>query len=1399
MTNIFKALEETGTWDGTISTTIAVMNGDTDPKHKTTIKKEKATPILMDGMPIPINKMFNNMTSFFVNLQHLTDAYLNHKTFSETIKKFGNGIMTVHDAGYGNIRDMMYSKGIYDKESLDVAIKYDYVNVALMELEAAVNSMPEGTEKTRISKLLKKEQAKAKSMLEEKKKYLQGKSINMFGSKTAKSETVTESTATATTDIVEEVVETKSEVNELQSILDSINNVSEDTGTMEVIEKLEALNVSDSIKELKVKVIEGLMNGVWTVGLPGKEGKTKGYGGLNGTIYVPTADTVHPVTGKPMVADEFIEVMAHEMDHALHMEYMAENLNSPEMKYLWKVIEDLRTKATAYTKNTQERVDYILNRAISDKQAETIANKSNGKLSKEDVKKLYSIAEFVSIMRNEKSVYEEVSQKTDKPGRLMAVLQKILNAVKKWLASKSREEIKGYFAEKNRRVTFKNTAIALASFKNTQEVYDAAQKEGIELDPPSMAKPKGKSKYKQQQEVFKDAATNPDKYAEAILARSNAFVSDMVTVWGTAAVNVLSPTVKKYHGMAKRESDIYRKTMGYLKYGFVDSNTAQSMRRMFTIQSDVNDDMLGDMLTLSHNAMSEVNDYRTENLPDLVRRLAKIIKPEDQEAVYYMFSKTSLAGIKYNEDIVKGLIVDGTMTIDEAYELATKNIDAETLSKIKDLASQYVKGESKNGWLNHIQAKLYEDAYKPAIAMAAMKLVKDGQAKLDKLPVAMRKELYTMTLHNQHLSDEVHNIGVHDTDGLYREDFDGTYSMDVYDENGIDFVRVTDAQLKSDQYSSEKGWKVVKAPKNGIKGIVARNIIDGGKVPGVGININRFDNSVYLDEEDTRSVDNTIDKMSEEDANSYLRANNITKSGDSGRYKIILTEAEKAKAGVKKDVAESLWRTYAHNTELTMMKAVRDMITNSAIEKISTRGQLDALNKKIAGKRGNVDRLNKKVDKTLVEDPLPLFIKIDYNYKGYDALPAYIRRYYVTPKNLTTYGRFNEKITLVKRGEKEVLVGHSNYNPVSEDNREMRKFLYGYKKLVVMAKQKMILTNPKKLFMDAVANTGVLLAKDVPMLDVVRGIPKNLELYNEFSKLRGEIVQLEFKARLGGKVAENRVKAAKAKLRKHPFYNSYIYGHIQSYSTSMVTKDFDTISGLQKDIDDIVNSITTDKKGNPNSVHKAIKAWQNLGADNGFTVDSLLGAVSKMSKIKGTSLGEEMEAMSERLKADRDADSVARYVSQIIGGPASEAVKVGGAGMISADVISKKILADHLLTVINPKTGRLYTVEEAYRESNSTFIDYRQNMPELIKGLSDYGVLLFPNFWMKAQKVVANLVYRHPASALSGYAIADMLDINSASFLDVNLITRIIEGRVINEPTSLIDWEIFSIYFGLLK
>jgi hypothetical protein len=277
-------------------------------------------------------------------------------------------------------------------------------------------------------------------------------------------------------------------------------------------------------------------------------------------------------------------------------------------------------------------------------------------------------------------------------------------------------------------------------------------------------------------------------------------------------------------------------------------------------------------------------------------------------------------------------------------------------------------------------------------------------------------------------------------------------------------------------------------------------------------------------------------------------------------------------------------------------------------------------------------------------------------------------------------------------------------------------------------------------------------------------------------------------------------------------------------------KEFDTISGLQKNIDKVVGYIMKDSKGNTTKAHDAVVWMMNAG----FSLDDVLNSVSNMSKIKGTSVGKELEGIAERLaekkgtdvirseekrlgrkltedeirEIHKDADTV-RYVSEFIAAPTSELVRQGSRVMQMADLMGRWTLYQHELVKRLKEVGYAYESEKkaladiangkldaAVWEKIETdsaiyaldmFIDNRINMPQEIKALSDYGILMFPGFWIRAQKVIANLVLHHPLNAGTGLLVTDLLGIKGGSIIDANILSKLSNGSVVHAGQNVLD------------
>lgn len=1465
MGDLFTILKNDTDWDGKIATAMMATRGITNRENRMSVKKDKQTPLDVDGVMIPMNMKFDNKNSFFVNLQHATDAFQLMRPLMKLFEanpEYSEGIMTVHDATYANANVLEFIQKEFEPGLKEAAIEYDYLNAAIEEALFNLNSIEQTTSIKKKVALIEEMKAVNDKHREAKAEYLDTIETNFFGSKTIGLQQTTPVTKKAKKPkkATEQKKEAKSDINEVfnkylsagkitdigwksfgtftsvkimkaeivgdtielraQKQIDgkavgvlydltvnaegdilTINGYSpkpDDRSTIfvgkeraelrpsadKLINKLriaistpskfkhvirsliQQIPVAESHQALKDKLISGLDNGIDIKKAVEEDGK---WHAGHMTIYADTVSTIDERTGKEMTPETLIETLAHEMDHAINYEYIQGNLKSTEVQYILKAIADLvpaLRNNTITDKNIRERIQYIVN---------PVAGRE-GTFTTEQIKAL-QVTEFMSIMRNEPEVAEYLAGKhmpVSKMAKLSKLIEKILEKVQKWLSSKSDKEIDEVLS-RDGKVKYFHTVAAMEALDNRAKIYNATKKENTKDEGPIPFMSQ------KQIDVYKDAYINPGKYAEGIIARQNSWLSSIMDIAGGYALTLASPLAEAGHKKLAKHSRLYASTTSKLRHGFYHSDIAQRTRTFLGSSKDVNEKFMNDMLQLGDDIQQESAEILTTMLPDLDRRINNLYTdPKDRVKVYKLFAKTAIADLQYDSQLVKDLL-DGNLDVDEAIKTVMPLVNKEDLPVIKNTAIYFVTGKMTDGITNLGQAGIYSNEAKMLTALLALKKVNATEL-LNSMPKPLKKELYSMAVQNKALVEEINNDN-------YK--YDGNYSKDIHD-NSYEYRLVNKNDMRRDKYSTDAEWKVIREPEDGVEGIVARKLVGASNVPGVGLSLNMYENGFFLSSEDTDKLKTKLDKMKTEEArDKYLKDNSITTTSTGG-FRIVLDENTKVKdLDMMQSAAHSMYRTYVHSSELLAMQAVRDIAVESATDTIGNEAAMDKLNDKIAELKGKKD--------IGAKDTLPMFLHVDYDYESYESLPVWVQRYYKVAENVSSYKGLNQKITLVKRGYADIALGHPNFSPFSGDtkaSRTLARAFEGWKYIVVMAKQKMVITNPKKLGMDFIANVGILGAKDVSIFEMKDGFSDGWKYYREFSKLRSEKVILKIKVQAGEEKAKKQLEALERKIEKHPFYDAFKAGFVQSYSTSLVVKEFDTVSGLQKSIDDIVEGITKDNKGNANEIFKAIKWWQGFGAEKGLTVDALVKASAKLAGDNDTSVGHEMIQMADRLrKAREDKDSVSKYIGNIIGSPNSEAIAIGGAVMVTADVLSKYTLAQSLMKRTNPETGKKYTKEEAYVEANNTFIDYRKNMPAEIKALSDSGVLMFPSFWLKAQKVIAGLVHYHPATALGGYAVAEMLDISNASFLDVNVINKALEGTIVNEPTSLVDWDIISPYF----
>ena len=205
-------------------------------------------------------------------------------------------------------------------------------------------------------------------------------------------------------------------------------------------------------------------------------------------------------------------------------------------------------------------------------------------------------------------------------------------------------------------------------------------------------------------------------------------------------------------------------------------------------------------------------------------------------------------------------------------------------------------------------------------------------------------------------------------------------------------------------------------------------------------------------------------------------------------------------------------------------------------------------------------------------------------------------------------------------------------------------------------------------------------------------------------------------------------------------------------------------------------------------------------------VNDVLDFISKWDKLKKSGVSKELEDISNRLKDKKQTKDTVAYIEEFIASPGSEVVRQGSRAMQLGDAMARWTLfnsdvnKDVALFIKKnkrkPNEKELLNIKDtAGIKALDTFIDYRLNVPREIKILSDYGILMFPSFWIRVQRIIFNLIKYHPFSSASGYLIADTFNMNGASIMDANLVNKYNNNTLVQPGQDVLDLNTFILGF----
>ncbi len=858
----------------------------------------------------------------------------------------------------------------------------------------------------------------------------------------------------------------------------------------------------------------------------------------------------------------------------------------------------------------------------------------------------------------------------------------------------------------------------------------------------------------------------------------NKYVADLSGAIYDDASGWAGPKLKNWHDKQMIRSPMYKRVYNTIKDGAGNIELIDKIAHTLFLTGDVNELKVVELEKMFEESKQDAMTILTSEMPEWDKKVSKAVPGEKEQRLL-----TEIYGLSGY-----GAMLDYYIDGKNVMQLLNEGVKPEELkAKLKLSTSEAgIAKDLYNRLVNHqVQTTQVVNAgmnNKVAAAIALEALIANNGAgyKLHQKMAAkhseIHKHLVTMAINaykiNNLVNKGIGSLSVGNASDYMYTDYEGHGLLDIYS-NSHEFNVVTERERQDAKYTGKlTPWIELKAPTKNGPGIMMRR---SQKVyeEGLGVNMDRIQNGLYID---AAMVKEGIEKDPK-----WLVSNNVqeyTTVNGYKKYRMILTKEDAIKAEGLNNVVQSLYRSVVHNTQLVEQQTMRKMIKAEMTEDGSTMIKLQLLDKRI-GLNKNRSRKNRVKVKP--------YLKTDMSVKAMkEAGLNNIINEYKLATGVSQYEGLNNELRFVRRGMSDIMVGFDSGSIISDSLPLLQDIERRYKELVVLKKLKMVVANPKKLIADIVSNAAILTALDVDPIEGGKDMLEAQRYWALTSALRSEQVKVKMElinAQASGdaervKLIEIRKNSLEKKIKGHPFYPAYKYVFSQSMATTMMIKEFDTVSGLQHTIDEVVKKVTLDDKHKPNEIHNAIVKFMHWG----YSIEDVLRYASNASKIKGTKFGDELMATADRLSDHKKAgeEDVPAYISEIIAGPQSEMVRQGSRVMQMGDLMARWALYKHTLKeLFSEELGRTVSHEEindvlrgnrlglshakvkefediAGLRSLNTFINYPINIPSPLKKASDLAILWFPSYKLRNAKVILDVVQAKPFNSMVTIAISQI-------------------------------------------
>lgn len=1287
-----------------------------------------------------------NMPSFIVSTTHMIDGAIQHRSLRLSLKeykaKYGKfpGVTPVHDANNSNplfaeIQDQNYIRSVFD-----INASYNKIQMLLLTAKAlGMDINQSGSALSSIQEQINKNEPTRQELI---------KAI-VDNLNTTQFEGMAKVYGYKQT--------TKLNPAELNTFL-GINELSELDGTyLNMYREVVSFFNNNPSVTLNTKAFEFSFD-------------PKGF---NGDIQTPS--------NSGFTTQSKLKFLYHEIVHANTVTYIDYNKESSEVKYLNGVITKLQNKLSKskikeaivklYAKSNEMYVDA---NGESMSKAEYVENRFSYILM--NTNDLTNLKETVAVLVSEPDMQEafvEVvnelngKQDTNLISKLKNILRKIIQNIKNFVLTDKQindanDPTKNIKPIETLQVIHKVNDLAKQFRKDivqsgTEENYNEGSTQSLGATSQAKAKVSARG-IANDYNVYLGSNTLNDPFSTGTRILNQYARAAIMLSLESYGKSLYDGYLTKGHISMMRTSPIYREVIELLQ-------DARQNRHIQQIVHYMNLDSFKDrvtktkMLALFNDAVKERNKIDSTYIRNLSDKLEVNFNTSEIANINTVYAKTGIFSLTHNSTILLNLLANDPKVKDDKIFLneyinkyvKDNKISANEVTQMQGLAELYVNSKV-DGRIHTDNVRAYSSdktrAYvlETLASLYALNLTNGLSVirKVQEKSPEIHSELVQVAVGIKTILTKLENK-LRSTEAPITANIVG----DVY-KNNYQVIAVDLASYNKGNYNED--WQVLRKPSPSKLGLVYRQNINTAQ-PGLGTNNNFSVDGLVLDK---YLAGKYTDNVGNNEVSIYMGKDKATK--------VLFTQEEKVKLGLVENPAQSLYRTYSHLLFLHDTQTIRDTLISKAYTKTIN---------------------NKDVDvKSLIDDiknpdqEHSWFLKLNGSV-AFNDLPKEIREKYEPVSNITNLGQMASHITHVRKDIAPWLVGYSEPEIVSK-NYKLNRLANVFKKLVAMQKIHWVIVNPTKIAKDAISNFTYLISRNISVLKVYSYGKEVLKALPELNTLRNELVAAKLFADADplNKVKQDKVLSAQKAISNHPFAFIIKNGYVSSLSTDLILKDSAAVTGLENDIENFLNKIVRDNKGDLNSIGKFISRAGKMGVSTEDALNVISGILSKTDTTKGTS--ELIDSVSNELVRIKEKEDVAKYLMQFIAAPGSEAVKIGSANIQSIEVVSKAILHMHLKDI-----GK--TENEAIQDVTDSFFDYTANMPESMKLFSDYSILLFPTFWARIQRVIFMLGRDQPVSLASAFLVSEMLGLDSTHIIGSNLISKFDNGSILNSPEVTTD------------